>query len=127
MLVKTRGKWDAAYDLLNLLLKDTEKYCNMCGQKWIGKPCCDSMQVGTNYDHLMAVVQQNKTKIANNKNAVGVGRENKMRYAMSMPPVLYNEWCMAFEQLYGEKLFKNAKDLHECMRKMPFLKVCETV
>lgn len=126
-LIKARGKWDAAYDLLNLLLKDKERYCNMCGAKWQEKPCCEAPQIGNHIEHLTALVQQNKTRVKNNKNAYGEGRESKMRSAMAMPPVLFNEWCASFEKLYGEKLFKTPSDLHTCMRKMPFLMTCERV
>lgn len=126
-VIKARDKWDAAYDLLNLLLKDNEKYCNMCGATWKNKPCCESPQIGTNYEHLQAVVKQNKTKIQINENACGTNKSNTMRSAISMPPVLYQEWCKAFETLYGEKLFKTPSDLHTCMKRMPFLCTCERV
>ena len=126
-LIKARDKWDAAYDLLNLLLKDTERYCNMCGAKWETKPCCESPQIGSNLEHLTAVVQQNKTKIANQKNALGMSENKLMRSSIAMPPVLFNEWSGAFERLYGEKLFKTPKDLHKCMRKMPYLMTCGRV
>ena len=127
-VIRTRGKWDAAYDLLNLLLKDVDMYCNMCGAEYVqGRVCCDNPQIGSNIDHLTAVVKQNKTKIATNKDSYGSMKGNHMRSCMSMPPVLFDEWCRAFENLYGEKLFNTHKDMMDCMRKMPFLKTCERV
>jgi len=127
-LIKTRGKWDAAYDLLNLLLKDSSKYCNMCGQAWTGTVCCDQAQIGSHNDHLMAVVKQNKQKIANNKSATGsMNEKTGMRSCMSMPPVLYQEWSAAFFKLYEVKLFDKHEDMINCMKKMPFLNTCERV
>jgi len=127
VLIKTRGKWDAAYSLLNLLLKDTHKYCNMCGTPYRPgmKPCCDQMQMGSHQDHLTAVVKQNKQKISDNVNCFGAGKKSSLRHCMSMPPVLYQEWSKAFFKLYEVKLFDTHKDMLDCMKKMPFLKTCE--
>jgi len=129
VLIKTQDKWDAAYALLNMLLKDPERYCNMCGTKYsITKPyCCEQPQIGSNFDHLSAVVKQNKTRISYNKNSLGMGREKKMRSCLAMPPVLFNEWCNAFKELYGVKLFDKPEDMHACMRRLPFLRTCERV
>ena len=130
MLIKTRDKWDAASDLLNLLLKDNSKYCNNCGNNWDKKrktACCEKPEVGSHFTHLKCVVRQNKTRIKNNNDGLGRSKKKTMRSSMAMPPVLFNEWCMAFERLYKEKLLKTPEDLHTCMKRLPFLMTCDVV
>lgn len=125
MLIQTTDKMDAASSILELLLQDTRKYCNFCGADYKGLQCCESPQIGSHYEHLIAVVKQNKAKQHANDNAYGSSKH--IRHALAIPPILFNEWNNLFLKRFNEKLLDKPKDMHDMMRRFPFLKTCERV
>ena len=130
VLIKTQDKFDAASAILEMLLQDPRKYCNMCGSDYLkGKKttCCEHPQVGSHYEHLMAVVKQNKMRQTENSNSYGSGEETNLRGTLAMPPILFNEWCFIFQKRFGEKLLGNHNDMIKMMKRFPYLRTCERV
>ncbi|HHI04318.1 MAG TPA: hypothetical protein ENL45_02115 [Candidatus Woesearchaeota archaeon] len=129
MLVKTNNKWEAVRAIINTLLKDQQMYCNWCGQPFTpwDFPCCENPQVGTHATHIKNVIEQNRFIKDSRKNEFASTEDKSLRWGISLPPKFFKELCDAFENIYGEKLLKDNKDLHAFMKEFPQFCVCEKV
>jgi hypothetical protein len=131
MLIKTTDKWTAVQAFINTWLKDQTLYCNHCGMLFDKNffPCCENPQVGSNIDHTMGLIKQNKEMSKMRLNEFASTKKKTMRWGVSIPPKLLHDLEKYLKSTSGddEKLFNNNKELHQFMRRFPVFKIPEKV
>lgn len=105
---------------MNFWLKDKTVYCNTCGKTYDPKAevCCEAPQIGRNIDHCRGVIKQNKELQKETMNDYAANANRDMRFAVSMPPALYNvlkKYC----EVNGDKLFGSKEAINWFARKFP--------
>jgi len=121
-LLKTTNRLDVIEAIINTALKDNRKYCNCCDKDWDGTPCCEDPQIGSNAEHVRALVTENEIMRSRNKYETGRGSEKgAMRLAFRLPPRIYFMLDLYFKN-YGEKFPKDTSELYKLMRR--FNKLC---
>lgn len=134
MLVKGT-KWDAAENLLKLLVKSDTLYCEECGSNYDARfyPCCDNPLIGTHASHLRGLIDEITEKNKVNLNRYGATEKKNFRACFAMPKKLFFEWCKIFKKQHGEDLIRSydsklhRQDVRALMRRFPYLRRCETV
>ena len=129
MLIKTKSKMDAVQALHNTLMKDKTVYCNNCGDDFHKEmfPCCERPDLGTHLQHCLRVVRHNAEIRKSRDNALAQ-TENKLRWAISLPPRYLSDLERMFENSQqGRKLFETDKDLVAFMKRFPKFCTCERV
>jgi hypothetical protein len=135
MLLQTKDKIEAIQSFINTWLKDKAVYCNNCGLPFIDikkadgswDACCETPQLGRNVDFAVAILKQNKMIRQTRKNETASNDDKTMRWGVSMPPMLYQDLESYFQKNYKEKLFKDNKELHTFMKRLPQFCVAERV
>lgn len=122
MITKTTNRLDVIEAIINTCLKDNQKYCNNCDQDYNGIPCCEDPQIGTNSDHVRALVIDNEIMRSENKYDTGRSSDKgAMRMAFRLPPRIYHMLHIYFKG-YGEKFPKDTSELYALMKR--FNKLC---
>lgn len=120
--IKTTNRLDAIEFIINTALKDNRKYCNNCDKDFNGTLCCEDPQIGSNADHVRALVIDNEIMRSENKYDTGKGVDTgSMRMAFRLPPRLYHIISMYFKG-YGESFPKDTSELYALMKR--FNKFC---
>jgi hypothetical protein len=124
---KTSDKWLACRNFINLWLSDPTLYCNNCGMPFHAahfrdSPCCDTPQVGRNFDHMKGLFDQNKRRREAQKNRYGSTDKKDMRVCVSIPARLLTDLERFFKQ-HGEKLWNDDKELKQFMVRFPEFRV----
>lgn len=119
----TADRWIAVRNFLNFWLKDQTIYCNNCGQNFDAnyfkyETCCNNVQLGRNFDHMYGLFKQNKLRRETQKNVYGSTSDMTMRVCISLPPRLLTD-LESFFKPYGEKLFRDDRDLKDFMKRFP--------
>jgi len=122
-----RGKYAALRKFINEWLTDQSVYCNSCGLPYFGQVCCDSPQIGKNFDHCWAVIIQNKTRQKIRLNQFGSNAGKTMRLGLSLPEKLLRDLEQYSREVLGEKLFVNQKDMHGFARAFPMFMIMEKI
>lgn len=125
---KTTDRLEAMEQMINLWLQDGSVYCNNCDLPYCREmmPCCEDPQIGTNKQHMMAVLMENEMRKELLNKDSGANQSNTMRISLSIPPRLYQFLKTYFER-YGEKFPKDNAEIHRMMRRFKRLCIARTV
>jgi len=131
MGLTTTSKMAAIHSFINKWLKEAFYYCNNCGEQWdesthIYESCCENPQFGKNIDHCKGLIEQNKDTRRTRLKDTGANADNTWRSAVSIPPRLYADLEVFFNQ-YGEKLFNDNRDLRTFMHEFPEFCSCNKI
>lgn len=127
--VRTTNKMDAIKAFVNTWLKDQTFYCNNCGIDYFPDVvdtgegvyqnlCCDDPNIGRNIDHTKAIIDQNSNIRSDLDKSTAATKDGSIRFAVSLPPRLYNDLKRYFEG-YGEKFLDTPSELKSFMRNFP--------
>lgn len=124
-----KGKYAELRKFINHWLTKKSVYCNNCGMPYFPdeKSCCESPQIGKNFDHCWAVIIQNKARQKECANQYASNLDNTMRLGLSMPVNLLRELEKFSLEKLGEKLFVNQKDFRGFCKAFPQFAIMEKI
>jgi len=120
-----KSKYAEIRKFINAWLADQAVYCNNCGMPYFGSICCDSPEIGKNFDHCWAVILQNKARRIGS--GLSANQTKTMRLGLSMPVKLLHSLEKFCQEKLGEKLFVNQKDMHGFMKAFPQFCIAERI
>lgn len=128
MFVKTTDKLTAMHAFMNTWLKDKTMYCNYCGLPYMPKmtddqgkwvPCCESPEIGTNWDVTKIIIEENKEMRKTRNNEYASTKKKDFRMKSRIPPKLYQDMKAYFSKEYNEKIFSDKNEVNKFIRKFP--------
>ena len=130
----TNSKEVALRAFINEWIKDSEVYCNYCGEKYNAPPvgseesiCCENRQLGTNAQILHALIIENKRIRETRANQFASNKDKTFRLGISMPPRLLHDLEEYSLNTLKEPLLKDNNEMNDFMRSFPELRTCEVV
>lgn len=112
MLVSHGSREDAIHALMNMWLKQPQRWCVGCNAEFnpLTWPCCDDPYLTTNQLVFKRFVEDMKRTREEQANKFGSTQDKSMRYLLRFPPGLCEFLEMSMQRMYNEKLFTPEND-----------------
>lgn len=119
MLVKNEDRRAAYNSVINTMLRDRTKYCNLCGAKWVqGVRCCEEPEIGTNWDIARAVIEDCRYLRESAKDDHASFANKSMRLGIKLPVFIY-EALENYERSHGRKFLDKEEDIMWMSKNFP--------